>query len=208
MTELREHWQAAYTSKSAEQRSWSDQADTSFGLVHKHAPNPNFSIVDVGGGASPLAVKLITAGYNDVTVVDISQQALDEARTGGEATGVGTAIEHVKWVCTDVRTWQPNCTYDVWHDRAVLHFLVDEAERVAYSRLAATSMRPSGILIVATFSEDGPEACSGLPVRRSTHDELLSLFGSSVTEIERFREEHHTPWGSVQPFNWSVFRRS
>ena len=208
MTELQEHWQAAYISKSAAQRSWSNEADTSFRLIVQHAPALESIVVDVGGGASPLGVRLVTAGYNDVSVMDISEHALDEARTSSKRAGSGTVSEQVMWICADIRTWRPSHTYDVWHDRAVLHFLVDQEERDAYSRLASTSLKPGGFLIVATFSEDGPETCSGLPVRRSTHDDLSALFGPSFEEIERFREKHHTPWGSVQPFNWSVFRRN
>jgi trans-aconitate methyltransferase len=147
----------------------------------KYKPDRASAVIDVGGGASPLAYKLIEAGYVDVSVVDISQQALDEAHTNAPLGSSATSI------CADVREWIPTRGYDVWHDRAVLHFLVDDEERLRYARLATGALNTSGILIVAVFAEDGPEMCSGLPVRRATQDDLVALFGAEFLLEDCFR---------------------
>ncbi|MGA1170301.1 MAG: class I SAM-dependent methyltransferase, partial [Ilumatobacteraceae bacterium] len=169
--------------------------------ITRYAPTAQASVVDVGGGASPLAGRLVAEGYLDVTVVDISQRAIEEARTSLPMS------MSVTWVCADVRTWEPGRTFDVWHDRAVLHFLSDSAERAAYARLARRTVNGGGLFIVSSFAEDGPETCSGLPVARATHEQLSALFDEGFHDVERFRETHITPWGSEQPFNWLVLRR-
>jgi 2-polyprenyl-3-methyl-5-hydroxy-6-metoxy-1,4-benzoquinol methylase len=195
----REHWDTAYDTKSVVERSWSSDAETSVRLTTRYAPTAQASVVDVGGGASPLAGRLVAEGYLDVTVVDISQRAIEEARTSSPMS--------VTWVCADVRTWEPGRTFDVWHDRAVLHFLSDSVERAAYARLARRTVNGGGLFIVSSFAEDGPETCSGLPVARATHEQLSALFDEGFHDVERFRETHITPWGSEQPFNWLVLRR-
>ena len=197
----REHWDTAYDTKSVVERSWSSDAETSVRLITRYAPTAQASVVDVGGGASPLAGRLVAEGYLDVTVVDISQRAIEEARTSLPMS------MSVTWVCVDVRTWEPGRTFDVWHDRAVLHFLSDSAERAAYARLARRTVNGGGLFIVSSFAEDGPETCSGLPVARATHEQLSALFDEGFHDVERFRETHITPWGSEQPFNWLVLRR-
>ena len=201
MSTAREHWDTAYDTKSVVERSWSSDAETSVRLITRYAPTAQASVVDVGGGASPLAGRLVAEGYLDVTVVDISQRAIEEARTSLPMS------MSVTWVCADVRTWEPGRTFDVWHDRAVLHFLSDSAERAAYARLARRTVNGGGLFIVSSFAEDGPETCSGLPVARATHEQLSALFDDGFHVVERFREAHVTPWGSEQPFNWLVLRR-
>ena len=201
MSTAREHWDTAYDTKSVAERSWSSDAETSVRLITRYAPTRRESIVDVGAGASPLATRLVSEGYLDVTVVDISQRAIEEARTSLPMS------MSVTWVCADVRTWEPGRTFDVWHDRAVLHFLSDSAERAAYARLARRTVNGGGLFIVSSFAEDGPETCSGLPVARATHEQLSALFDEGFHDVERFRETHITPWGSEQPFNWLVLRR-
>ncbi len=201
MSSDRLHWESTYESKSVDQRSWSSDAETSVRLIVRYAPTRQASIVDVGAGASPLAVRLATEGYVDVTVVDISQRAIDEAH---DLVPVSPAVT---WVCADIRTWEPGRTFDVWHDRAVLHFLADPAERAAYARLARRTVNGGGLLIVSSFAEDGPETCSGLSVTRATHEQLIALLNDGFDVVEQFREVHRTPWSSEQPFNWLVLRR-
>lgn len=202
MTDPKRHWQAAYSAKSAHERSWTSDGAESLRVILKYKPDRTSGVVDVGGGASPLAHRLMEAGYVDVSVVDISQQALDEACTNAPFGSSATSI------CVDVREWTPTRGYDVWHDRAVLHFLVDDDDRRRYARLATGTLNKSGILIVAAFAEDGPEMCSGLPVRRATQDGLVALFGAGFLLEDRFREIHRTPWGAEQPFNWVVLRKN
>ena len=202
VNDAREHWDTAYGTKSVDERSWSSDAETSLRLIIRHAPERHRSIVDVGAGASPLAMRLIAEGYVDITVVDISQRALDEARDSSPQSSV------VVWVCADVRSWEFGRTFDMWHDRAVLHFLTDPADRLAYAHRVQQSLSDDGILIVSCFAEDGPETCSGLPVTRASHQQLEELFGDGFAVLEKFREIHTTPWGSGQPFNWLVLRRN
>jgi 2-polyprenyl-3-methyl-5-hydroxy-6-metoxy-1,4-benzoquinol methylase len=201
VSSTQEHWESTYESKSADQRSWSSNAATSVQLITRYAPTRQESIVDVGAGASPLAGRLATEGYRDVTVVDVSQRAIDEARESVPASAA------ITWVCSDIRAWEPGRSFDVWHDRAVLHFLSDPEERTAYARLVRHSLNSGGRLIVSSFAEDGPESCSGLPVTRATHDQLIQLFGEGFVVVELFREVHRTPWGAEQPFNWLVLKR-
>jgi trans-aconitate methyltransferase len=195
------HWDAAYRSKTVEQRSWSSDAATSLRIISQHQPHKSASIIDVGGGASPLARQLVENGYDNFTVLDIAQSALDEARRELDSD------TRVRWLCADIRSWQPGEQFDLWHDRAVLHFLIDISERTRYVDVVRDSLNPGGVVVVACFAEDGPEQCSGLPVCRASHDDLIQMFGDEFQVLEQFREVHHTPWGSEQPFNWLVLQR-
>lgn len=160
---------------------------------------PLQSVVDVGGGASVLVDRLLARGHTDLGVVDLSSVALAEARARvGDPGGV-------EWVSVDVLTWDPGRSWDVWHDRAVLHFLVEDGDRAAYSSLLRTTVGPGGRFVIGGFAEDGPVECSGLPVRRSSLDELVALVGPSEV-AERRRDVHVTPWGSEQVFNWIAGR--
>jgi trans-aconitate methyltransferase len=198
---VQSHWDEAYHGKAVEQRSWSSDAVTSLRLISQYQQRRLASIIDVGGGASPLAGQLVKLGYENVTVLDISQKALDEAYWECD---VG---DRVRWVCADIRAWQPDVRFDVWHDRAVLHFLVDAADRVRYVDTVYRLLNSRGLIVLAGFAEDGPEQCSGLPVRRATHEDLIQMFVGECEVVEKFREVHLTPWTSEQPFNWVVMQR-
>lgn len=193
-----EHWNAVYGTKSAHEVSWF-QADpaTPLRLLAAHAPVPA-SVVDVGTGASLLADRLMDGGWRDVTVLDVSEEALAvvRGRLGGRVTAV----------VADVLRWSPERTFDAWHDRAVFHFLVDPADRDRYVAVAQAAVARDGVLVVGTFAADGPEQCSGLPTARYDAEELAALFRGFVLEHAE-REEHVTPWGATQPFTWVVLRR-
>ncbi|MFA9271359.1 MAG: trans-aconitate 2-methyltransferase, partial [Baekduiaceae bacterium] len=139
----------------------------------------------------------------DITVLDLSQVALDTARDRLGARGAS-----VTWRAGDLRAWEPGRTYDVWHDRAVLHFLVEDTDRARYADLAARAVAPGGHIVVGTFAPDGPEQCSGLPVRRHSADDLAALLAGHFEPLRSAREEHRTPSGNVQPFSWLVARRA
>ncbi|NCV46816.1 MAG: class I SAM-dependent methyltransferase [Actinobacteria bacterium] len=198
---VQSHWDEAYHGKAVDQRSWSSDAATSLRIIGQCQPRRSASIVDVGGGASPLAGQLVKQGYENVTVLDVSQKALDEAY---RVCDVG---DRVRWICADIRTWQPDFRFDVWHDRAVLHFLIDAADRTRYLNTVHRLLNSRGLVVLAGFAEDGPGQCSGLPVRRASHEDLIQMFGGEFKVVERFREIHLTPWTSEQPFNWLVMQR-
>jgi trans-aconitate methyltransferase len=160
---------------------------------------PNASFLDVGGGASRLVDHLIAAGYTDVTVLDLSQAALDVA-------GARLPEAPVNWVCADVTTWEPERTWDVWHDRAVLYFLVDEGSRAAYQRTMRHALNPGGAIVIGTFAEDGPTQCSNLEVRRYSQAELVELLGETFEPLQVQRIMHQTPGRATQPFNWVAGR--
>ena len=156
----------------------------------------------MGAGTSLLVDLLLAASFTDVTILDVSERALEvvRERLGERATGV-TLIH------ADLLTWAPQRRFDVWHDRAVFHFLTTADERARYVRLAESSVPPGGALVVATFAPDGPTQCSGLPVRRYDAAGLTAEFGVGFDLIHSEREEHLTPSGAVQPFTWVLLRR-
>jgi hypothetical protein len=158
-------------------------------------------VIDVGGGASPLAGALLERGYTDLTVLDISGVAQETARSALSEAG-----ERVAWIRADVLDWSPARAYRLWHDRAVFHFMVDPADRERYVATARAALSPGGCLVVGTFAEDGPATCSGLPVRRYGPAALAEAFGEPFTTIAVRRDEHRTPGNAVQPFTWVALR--
>ena len=194
-----DHWDGRYASVDSRQVSWF-QADpaVSLELISRAAPAPA-SVVDVGGGASVLVDRLLEAGYHDVTVVDISGAALRETHDR-----IGESPVH--FVETDVRDWQPARTFDVWHDRAAYHF--DAGDRAHYWDLVRESLPHGGHVVMATFAEDGPQMCSGLPVQRHSVADLVREMGAGFTLVEDRREEHVTPAGGTQSFVWILARRT
>jgi trans-aconitate methyltransferase len=156
-------------------------------------------VIDVGAGASNLIDSLATLGFSDLSVLDISPAALDLSRRRLGANAL------VTWLAADLLEWVPTRRYDVWHDRAVLHFLVgSEIER--YRRTLRRALAPGGAAIIATFAPDGPERCSGLPVTRYSADELTAMLGAGFSLVEQRREHHITPSGGDQPFTWVAAR--
>jgi SAM-dependent methyltransferase len=145
---------------------------------------------------------LVDEGYEALTVLDLSESALAAARTR-----LGQAAAEVTWVVADVVGWKPLQHHDVWHDRATFHFLTDEADRAAYIACLREALRPGGYAVIATFALDGPERCSGLPVVRYDAARLGEALGDDFSLVETRRHDHHTPMGSTQRFQFSVFRR-
>lgn len=195
------HWEGVYASKPATEVSWFEPTPaTSLRLVLTDGV-PS-TVIDVGAGASLLADALLDAGVDHVTLVDLSLSALAlvSARLDERANDVTT-------VAADVLTFELGESFDVWHDRAVFHFLTDAADRAAYVGKAAAHVRPGGLLVVGTFAEDGPEQCSGLPTQRYDAASLAAEFGEVFALVNSERIEHHTPWDTVQPFTWVVLRR-
>jgi trans-aconitate methyltransferase len=163
---------------------------------------PRDSVLDVGGGTSPLADALLERGHEDLTVLDVSAVALGIAQRR-----LGPAKAGVKWIVADIRSWTPERVYAAWHDRAVLHFMTGDPDRDRYLAALSAATRPGSIAIFGCFAPDGPQSCSGLPVARYSSADLVATLGDSWTLVETEREEHHTPAGGTQPFTWAAFRR-
>ncbi|MDQ6738334.1 MAG: class I SAM-dependent methyltransferase [Gemmatimonadota bacterium] len=200
----REHWEAVYETKATDAVSWyQPSAARSLALVQRVAPEHDARIIDVGGGASVLVDELLAAGYGNITVLDIAQTALDEDRKR-----LGVLENAISWVAGDVCDVRLDTnTYDIWHDRAVFHFLTDAADRAAYVRQLRRALKPGGHVVIAAFAEDGPEKCSGLPVVRYSCEAIHRGLGNDFDVVITERELHRTPWGSEQSFVYCVFRR-
>lgn len=196
------HWDEAYGRLGATGVSWFRAAERASLDLIGAMPAPPRSVIDVGGGASALAASLRTSGVPRVSVLDISAEALRMARE--EAGDAGPAIE---WITADIRRWAPAATWDLWHDRAVFHFMVTEDDRVAYRRALAAAVPPDGHVIAAAFAPDGPGQCSGLPVHRYGPAELVRALGCDLTLVTARAEVHVTPSGNHQPFTWVLAKR-
>ena len=193
-----QHWDRAYAAGAADVSWHRPSHEVSLRLLG----SPAGSVVDVGGGASSLPQALLGAGWAHVTVVDLSPAAIELA--GGE---VSDPDGRVSFVLADVLRWEPAWQYDAWHDRALLHFLVEEADRERYVEVASAAVVAGGRLVVGAFALDGPTTCSGLRVAHYDEGGLADLFAQSF-ELERFeREEHVTPNGVVQPYTWVALTR-
>lgn len=195
------HWDAAYRDRGHRGVSWFEaEPKLSLELIGVLGISSDTAVVDVGGGASYLADRLVSRGFRDVTVLDVSEEALVEGRRR-----IGTEAA-VSWLHDDVLTWHPRRRYGLWHDRAVFHFLTDPRDRKRYLDCLSAAIEPGGGVIVATFAEDGPEYCSGLPVSRYSATELSLTVGAWLEPVEVRRELHTTPWGTTQPFTWLAAR--
>ena len=197
------HWETVYTSKSENEVSWfQENPAPSLALIAEVGATPNAAIIDVGGGASRLVDQLINRGFRDVTVLDLSAAALEAAKARlGERAGLA------QWRVADATTWKPSRTYDIWHDRAAFHFLTEERDRAAYIARLEQALKIGGHAIIATFAPDGPEKCSGLPVMRYDAARLGQTLGSGFKLLQSLADDHGTPWGSHQQFQFSVFQR-
>lgn len=202
--QTKEHWENVYTRKQAEEVSWfQPHAELSLQIIHDNQVPAAARIVDVGGGASTLVDDLLASGYTDVTVLDLSGVALQKARSR-----LGSRASEVTWREADVLSVDlPANYFDVWHDRAVFHFLLTDDERHRYVAQVLGAVKPGGLVIVATFAEDGPEKCSGLPVMRYSADALHSEFGAPFELLGSVPESHRTPGGNEQRFVYCYCKR-
>ena len=199
------HWERIYSTKAANAVSWyQEHAAGSVRLIQGTGIPKDAAIIDVGGGASKLVDDLLAEGYSDVTVLDLSAAALSAARER-----LGPRSKDVRWIEADVTKARfPRHAYDLWHDRAVFHFLTSPEDRTAYVTAVLQAVKPGGHVIVATFAENGPEQCSGLPVMRYSAEDLHSEFGEAFTLLRHETEEHQTPFGLVQNFTYCYCRKT
>lgn len=200
----KEHWEQVYTTKTENNVSWfQEHAHQSVKLINSTGVSKSAGIIDVGGGASTLVDDLLSEGYQHITVLDLSEAALAAARSR-----LGERASGVRWLAGDITKLElPLHAFDLWHDRAVFHFLTTREERETYVNAVLRAVKPGGHVIVATFAEDGPEKCSGLPVMRYSADGLHAEFGAPFTLLNQQPEEHHTPFGTVQKFIYCLCRK-
>jgi SAM-dependent methyltransferase len=196
-----DHWDSVYGSRQIDELSWFQLEPTmSLELIRSLRPRPA-SMIDIGAGASLLADRMVEDGIDRVTVLDISQQALAAMceRLGDHPS--------ISIVVADITDWNPQQTWDLWHDRAVFHFLTEPADRTAYTTATARAVAPGGVAVVGCFAPGGPTHCSGLPIVQYGPEELAAQFAPAF-DLERSEHEiHQTPNGLTQPFTWVVMRR-
>jgi SAM-dependent methyltransferase len=198
------HWENVYTTKGEREVSWFQENPVpSLELIALAGISAGASIIDIGGGASRLVDALVERKIGRITVLDLSAAALDAAKERLGDRGAG-----VEWVVADVTTWEPLQTYDLWHDRAAFHFLTDASDRSAYVGYLKRAVRSGGHVILGTFAPDGPERCSGLPIMRYDAGILGTILGTDFELVDSRRHDHTTPWGAVQRFQFSTFRRA
>ncbi len=197
-----DHWDAVYRRKAPDAVSWyRPHLEVSLELIKRAANDSSAAILDVGGGESTLVDDLVALGFGNVTVLDISAIALDVIKVR-----LGNLAERVRWIAGDVTVVSlPQLSVDVWHDRAVFHFLTEPEKRAAYVRNMLDCVRPGGHVIIGVFGPDGPVQCSGLPVLRYDAEALRREFGSSFMLLDTREELHLTPWGTTQQFVYCHF---
>ena len=198
------HWESIYKTKEPTEVSWyQPESRISLDLIIQTGISTTARIIDVGGGASRLVDSLLAQGFQHISVLDISSSALQHARDR-----LGALAEQVTWIEADVtRVTLPAAHYDLWHDRAVFHFLTNPADRDQYIQTMQYAVKPGGQIVIATFALDGPTQCSGLEVVRYSPESLQSTLGPDFELVESLNEIHHTPFGTEQRFVYSHFRR-
>jgi ubiquinone/menaquinone biosynthesis C-methylase UbiE len=203
---LAEHWEQVYRTRAPEAMSWhAPHLEASLEWIERAAPDRAAAILDVGGGMGTLAADLLAKGYDNLTVLDLAPAAMERARAAMQKQ-VGDAA--VRWVVGDVTHVDlPAGGFDVWHDRAVFHFLTTPEERAAYVRQVERALKRGGQVVMATFAPEGPERCSGLATCRYDEAGLAREFGPGFSLVQSAVVEHRTPWGAVQPFLYCLMAR-
>ncbi len=203
MTTREDHWNAVYGARAEAALTWFEETPAqSLALIHHAGVTPEARVVDVGGGASRLVDALLDDGFTRITVLDLSVEALKVSQQR-----LGDRAGRVNWIAGDITTWQPDGPYDLWHDRAVFHFLTEPADRAAYVLGLSQALRTGGVAVIGTFALDGPEKCSNLPVMRYSAQTLADALGNGFDLIESRVHRHLTPMGRTQSFVFGVFRR-
>jgi len=201
--DLKDHWEAIYQTKQPNEVSWTQEIPSiSLEFIHKYRIARNTKIMDIGGGDSKLVDCLLAEGFSDITVLDISPSAIQRAKDR-----LGNEVDRVKWIVGDVLEFNPSEKYGLWHDRAAFHFQTDPGKIHTYLEIVKEAV--DGMVIIGTFSVDGPNRCSGLEVKQYDEGGMKQIFEASrFRNVECKREDHITPSGSVQNFVFCSFRRS
>lgn len=196
------HWEQVYETKTPEQVSWTQLVpQTSLDFIHGFGLSKSAAIIDIGGGDSNLVDFLLQEGFENITVLDISEAAIEKAKTR-----LGQQSKMVKWVVSDITEFKTDEHFDLWHDRATFHFLTAENQIAAYLQIAGKAI--ANYMVIGTFSENGPAKCSGLPIRQYTEDELQNQLNKDFTKIKCIHEDHITPFQTSQNFLFCSFKRA
>lgn len=197
------HWDKIYQEKDHSQMSWfENKPQTSLDFVSFFDFPKTSQIIDIGGGDTFFVDHLLEMGYLNITVLDISEKAIEQAKQR-----LGNLAKSVNWIVSDIANFQPTQHYDFWHDRAAFHFLTDEKEVQAYQQTLLKALQPKGIFVVGTFSDQGPEKCSGIQIQQYTESDLKKEFQDEFKSVKSIRVDHHTPFDTVQNFVFCAFKR-
>jgi trans-aconitate methyltransferase len=200
MQQKKEHWEKVYNTKQPNEVSWTqDVPKTSLDFIHSFNLPKTAKIIDIGGGDSKLVDYLLDEGYEDVTVLDISEKALQRAQVR-----LGEKSKKVKWEVSDITNFEPKETYNIWHDRATFHFLTTAEQVKKYLEIAKMSLK--GYLAMGTFSDNGPTKCSGLEIKQYTENELQQTLSTGFEKIRCVTEDHTTPFNTTQNFLFCSFK--
>lgn len=203
MNTSKKHWEHVFTTKTDNEKSWYEEyPSTSMRLIEELGISKDAAIIDVGGGDSYLVDALIQKGYNHIAALDISEKALLNAQNR-----LAAQASKIEWIVSDVLQFMPQRQYDCWHDRAVFHFITNDDEITAYLNKMNGAIKDGGNLILATFSENGPQKCSGLPVKRYSQESMVLLLDPFFRKIKCFEESHTTPFNTVQSFTYCGFSK-
>lgn len=195
------HWQEVYKTKNPNQVSWTQEIPkTSLEFIHSFGLEKTAKIIDIGGGDSKLVDYLLDEGYENITVLDISAKSLEKAQKR-----LGEKAKKINWVVSDITEFEPNTTYDIWHDRATFHFLTTTEQVAKYLEIARKCV--NGYFTIATFSKNGPKKCSGLEIKQYNEQELTSEMDNGFEKLKCVTEDHLTPFGTTQNFLFCSFRR-
>ena len=197
----KKHWETVYETKNSDQVSWSQKIPkTSLEFINSFGLNKNAKIIDIGGGDSQLVDHLLKEGFKKITVLDISSKSLEKAKAR-----LGKKADEVNWIVSDITEFESNTTFDIWHDRATFHFLTTTEQIKKYMKTARKSV--SGFLTIGTFSQNGPEKCSGLEIKKYSEKELTSELENGFDKIRCVTEDHLTPFNTTQNFLFCSFKR-
>lgn len=201
--EIRKHWENVYALKKSEDLSWSEETPSvSLSFLNEFNVSKDDPIIDVGGGESTLVDHLLANGYTDVTVLDISAKALDRAKAR-----LGAKASKVKWIVSDITGFQPSRKYSIWHDRATFHFLTEGSQVERYVSIASSNIKSDGFMTIGTFSENGPDRCSGLRTKKYSEDELRAVLEPAFNKLRCITTDHVTPFNTVQNFLFCSFQK-
>ena len=202
-SDLKSHWENIYSSKKENGVSWfQEHPKTSIDLIEKYSTDKSISIIDIGSGRSKILKNLIENEYVDLTYLDISQEACSKSKIS-----LGVKQDLVQWYVENVLDFNTEKNFSIWHDRAVFHFLISKEDVEQYKQVALKNIVKGGYLILGTFSENGPEKCSGLNVSRYSPESLKKIFNTEFKMIESFTIDHKTPFDTNQNFLFSIFKK-
>ncbi len=203
MSEKKQHWENVFATKLENEVSWyQPKPETSINFFIENQIPKEAKIIDIGGGDSYLIDNLLEMGYANLFLLDISANAIERIKNR-----LGAKAENVTFIVSDIVDFQPEITFDVWHDRASFHFLTTENEIATYKKLVTNSIAPNGFLFLGTFSENGPLKCSGLEIAQYSEAKFETIFGSNFEKIKCFEENHQTPFDTTQNFIFCEFKK-